>query len=74
MTRYKNQWNKINTPLENHSSRFIVKNTEYTEEVISYNADKKIINQAYLKDIKTDIYIEEAQRVLQNLLNLIPLN
>jgi len=74
MTRYRNQWKTINAPLKNHNSDFEVNNTTYTKEVISYNDDKKTINKAILKDIKTDIYIEEAQHVLQDLLNLISLN
>ena len=74
MTSYKNQWKTINTPLENHRSAFTIKNTEYTSEVISYNDDKKTINQTILKDLKNDIYIEEAQAILQDLLNLNPLH
>ncbi len=70
---YRNQWKIINAPLKNHNSDFAVNNTTYTKEVISYNDDKKTINQAFLKEIKTDIYIEEAQRILQDLLNLISL-
>nr|WP_321244120.1 carboxy terminal-processing peptidase [uncultured Psychroserpens sp.] len=74
MTTYRNQWERINTPLKNHNAAFKIKNTEYTKEVMSYNDDKKTINQAILKDIKNDIYIEEAHAILQDLLNLITLN
>ncbi|MFD2916083.1 carboxy terminal-processing peptidase [Psychroserpens luteus] len=74
MTSYRDQWRTMNSPLKNHISNFTVKNTEYTKEVISYNDDKKTINQSILKDLKNDIYIEEAQTILQDLLNLIPLN
>jgi carboxyl-terminal processing protease len=73
MTGYKDQWKTTNAPLKNHNSSFTVKNTTYKNEVISYNDDQKIINQNILKDIKNDIYIEEAQRVLQDLLHLISL-
>jgi carboxyl-terminal processing protease len=74
MTTYRQKWKTINTPLESHSAVFKIKNTVYTNEVMSYNDDKKTINEAILKDIKNDIYIEEAQAILQDLLNLIPLN
>lgn len=74
MTSYKNQWETMNSPLKNYRSDFTIKNTEYTKEVISYNDDKKTINQAILTDLKNDIYIEEAQTILQDLLDLIPLN
>jgi len=74
MMNYRNQWKTINIPLEKYDSSFTIKNTEYTNEVMSYNEDKKTINQAILKDIKNDIYIEEAQAILHDLLNLIPLN
>ena len=73
MTGYKDQWKTTNAPLKNHNSSFTVKNTTYKNEVISYNDDKKTINQSVLKDIKNDVYIEEAQRVLQDLLHLISL-
>lgn len=73
MTGYKDQWKTTNAPLKNHNSSFTVKNTTYKNEAISYNDDKKTINQSVLKDIKNDVYIEEAQRVLQDLLHLISL-
>nr|WP_321223139.1 carboxy terminal-processing peptidase [uncultured Psychroserpens sp.] len=74
MSSYKAQWETINAPLENHISNFTIKNTAYTNEVISYNEDKKTINKSILKDLTNDIYVEEAQAILQDLLNLIPLN
>ncbi|MEM5564399.1 carboxy terminal-processing peptidase [Psychroserpens sp. AS72] len=74
MTTYRNEFETINSPLKNHSSGFTIENTVYSKEVISYNDDKKTINQAILKDLKNDLYIEEAQAILQDLLNLIPLN
>jgi carboxyl-terminal processing protease len=74
MSSYKAQWETINAPLENHISNFTIKNTAYTNEVISYNEDKKTINKSILKDLTNDIYVEEAQTILQDLLNLIPLN
>ncbi|WP_204345963.1 carboxy terminal-processing peptidase [Psychroserpens algicola] len=74
MTSYRNQWKTINQPIEAHESNFMVKNSAFTKEVVSYNEDQKLINEALLKDIKQDIYIEEAQAILQDLLNLNPLN
>jgi carboxyl-terminal processing protease len=74
MINYRNQWKTINRPIESHESNFVVKNSAFTTEVVSYNEDQKQINNAVLKDIKQDIYIEEAQAILQDLLNLNPLN
>ncbi|WP_040278036.1 carboxy terminal-processing peptidase [Psychroserpens damuponensis] len=74
ITSYRTQWKTINSPLKNHNSRFTINNTANTNEVISYNEDKKIINQSIIKDLKNDLYIEEAQAILQDLLHLISLN
>nr|WP_321233070.1 S41 family peptidase [uncultured Psychroserpens sp.] len=74
MMNYRNQWKTINKPIDAHESGFTVKNSAFTKEVVSYNPDQKLINEAVLKDIKQDIYIEEAQAILQDLLNLNPLN
>jgi len=74
MMSYRNQWLAINKPINNHQSNFTIKNTSYTNEIVSYNEDQKQINNTILKDIKQDIYIEEAQAILQDLLNLNPLN
>ena len=74
MTNYRKQWEIINLPIDTNESDFTVKNSAYTKEVMSYNEDQKQINQTILKDIKQDIYIEEAHAILQDLLNLNPLN
>ena len=73
MLNYRSQWNKINKPIDSYNSNLTVKNSAYTKEVVSYDDDQKLINQNTLKDIKNDIYIEEAYAILQDLLNLIPL-
>ncbi|WP_047547661.1 carboxy terminal-processing peptidase [Psychroserpens sp. Hel_I_66] len=73
MLNYRSQWNKINKPIDSYNSNLMVKNSAYTKEVVSYDEDQKLINQNTLKDIKNDIYIEEAYAILQDLLNLIPL-
>ncbi|WP_299276046.1 carboxy terminal-processing peptidase [uncultured Psychroserpens sp.] len=74
MTNYRKQWEIINLPIDNNESDFTVKNSAFTQEVMSYNEDQKLINETILKDIKQDIYIEEAYAILQDLLNLNPLN
>ena len=74
MIGYRTQWNEINAPIDLHQSGFAIKNTATTKEIMSYNADKKEINDAVIQEIKNDIYIEEAQAILQDLLNLNSLN
>ncbi|WP_460219553.1 S41 family peptidase [Psychroserpens sp. MEBiC05023] len=74
MIGYRNQWRTINKPILSHTSNFEVKNSAFTKEVVSYDEDQKLINDAILKDIKQDIYIEEAQAILQDLLKLNSLN
>ncbi|WP_299334350.1 S41 family peptidase [uncultured Psychroserpens sp.] len=74
MTDYRKQWEVFNEPILSHQSNFVVKNSAYTKEIVSYNEDQKLLNKTVLNDIKQDIYIEEAQAILQDLINLIPLN
>mgnify|MGYP000564573832 CR=1 FL=1 len=74
MTTYRKQWLKINEPIDNHESSFAVKNSAFTKEVMSYSEDKKLINEMILKDIKQDIYIEESQAILQDLIKFNLLN
>lgn len=74
MINYRNQWKNINKPIEANDANYTVKNSAFTKEVMSYNEDQKLINDALLNDIKQDIYIEEAQAILQDLLNLNSLN
>lgn len=74
MNDYRKQWEIFNNPVISHESNFTVKNSTYTKEVMSYSEDQKLLNKTVLKDIKQDIYIEEAQAILQDLINLIPLN
>ncbi|MEH6535665.1 MAG: S41 family peptidase [Psychroserpens sp.] len=71
---YRNQWQSINQPINTHVSDFMVKNSAFTKEIVSFNDDQKQINETILKDIQQDIYIEEAQAILQDLLILNPLN
>ncbi|MDG5492089.1 carboxy terminal-processing peptidase [Psychroserpens sp. SPM9] len=71
---YRNQWQRINAPIETHQGNFNIKNSAFTKEVVSYNDAQIEINKSVLKDIKQDIYIEEAQAILQDLLTLNPSN
>lgn len=71
---YRRQWNEINAPIDAHQSEFTIQNTAATKEIMSYNADKKQINDTVIQEIKNDIYIEEAQAILQDLLHLNSLN
>lgn len=74
MITYRTTWKDINATIDAHQSGFEVKNSMATKEIISYDTDKKQINETILKEIKSDIYIEEAQAILQDLLNLNSLN
>ncbi|MBR9915069.1 MAG: hypothetical protein GYB32_09635 [Algicola sp.] len=74
MMNYRQHWSTISQPLDVHQSRFLVKNSQSTKEVMRYNEDQKRLNETILKDIKQDIYIEEAQAILQDLLKLNALN
>ena len=74
MVNYRKTWENINKPLDQHESNFVVENSAATKEIISYDDDKKNINTSILKDIKQDIYIEEAQAILQDLLTFKSLN
>lgn len=74
VTQYRDAWNTINAPLDAHLSNFEVKNSAATKELLSYDSDKNQINDTLIKDIKNDIYIEEAQAILQDLLLINSLN
>lgn len=74
MINYRTQWQTINQPIDMHESKFAVKNSAYTKDVVRFNDNQKSINQTALKDIKQDIYIEEAHAILQDLLKLTPRN
>ncbi|SDS63298.1 carboxyl-terminal processing protease [Formosa sp. Hel1_31_208] len=74
LINYHNRWEAINKPINNHVSEFEVKNSAFNKENTSNNAEKKRMNQSLLQEIKQDIYIGEAQTILQDLLNLNPLN
>ncbi|WP_298894399.1 carboxy terminal-processing peptidase [uncultured Psychroserpens sp.] len=74
MTNYRTQWEIINKPIDANDSDFTVKNSKFTKELVNYTDTQKAINESIIKDIKQDIYIEEAHAILQDLLDLNPLN
>lgn len=71
---YHNQWDILNQSIQSHQSKFEVKNSTYTKELMSYNEEQQLINKSILNDIKSDIYIEEANAILQDLIKLKSLN
>lgn len=74
MIGYRTSWKSINAPIETHESDFKVKNSTATAMLLSYDTNKKDINQTLIKDIKNDIFIDEAHAILQDLLDLNSLN
>ena len=66
---FKTLWNNINDlKLKEGTVRFY--NSSSTNEIISYNDDEKKQNQDILKALSTDIYINEAQHILTDIINL----
>ncbi len=65
--------NNLITSIENiskrNSSSYKVNNNEYDQELIHFNKYNKEINAMNLKNIQEDIYIEEAYRIINDLIN-----
>lgn len=67
---YHNQWDEINLPIETHDSGLDVKNPKYGNDFENLSDDQKLINTAIIKDIRQDVYVEEAYAILQDLIKL----
>ncbi|GAA3789630.1 carboxy terminal-processing peptidase [Corallibacter vietnamensis] len=66
---YKSTWDAFdNLSLKNDTIPF--QNTASTSEIISYNTDEKKQNQSILNNLSKDIYINEAQNILIDIINL----
>jgi carboxyl-terminal processing protease len=67
-------WEEFSNTLSNIQPKITVKNNSATEELLQYNEKDQTINAELLKDISTDVYIEEAYLILNDLINLKPSN
>ena len=56
--------------LEQSSDAFEVKNNEYDLRIMEMNAYRSELNDAYLKRLQADIYLDEAYHVLIDFINL----
>ncbi|WP_397362826.1 carboxy terminal-processing peptidase [Olleya sp. R77988] len=54
----------------NTDSLLKVTNTNSTQELLTYNDDEKVLNDAILKNISEDLYISETFNILQDLIKL----
>ncbi|WP_223035076.1 S41 family peptidase [Hanstruepera marina] len=66
---FKTIWNAFNS-LKLDEGAFIITNTNSTNEIISYNDENKQQNQDHLTRLSKDIYINEAQQILIDIINL----
>lgn len=67
-------WKEFADTLSAIQPKITVKNNSATEELLQYNEKDQTINAEVLKDISTDVYIEEAYLILNDLINLNPTN
>ena len=67
---YHNEWDKLNGSIEEHISSFEVKNSIYAKEIKKFSKEQKLFNTSILNEIKQDVYINEANAILQDLIKL----
>lgn len=67
---YKNEWLDFTDGLSELQPDILVKNSAETNELLQYNDQERNLNIEILKDISTDIYIEEAYHILLDIINL----
>ncbi len=65
-------WKEFSQTLSSLEPKITVKNSSATDELLQYNAKDQAINTELLKDISTDVYIEEAYLILTDLIKLKP--
>ncbi|MGF1555704.1 S41 family peptidase [Paucihalobacter sp.] len=67
---YKNEWQEFTNGLSEFQLELVANNSSDTNELLQYNENNRLLNGDILKDISSDIYIEEAYNILQDLINL----
>lgn len=67
-------WKEFTKTLSSIEPKITAKNNSATEELLQYNENDQLLNAETLKDISTDIYIEEAYLILNDLIHLKPSN
>lgn len=67
---YHNQWDILNQQINSNTSDLEVSNPTWSNDFLTASSEEKLINAVTLKDIREDIYIEEANAILQDLIQL----
>ncbi|NRA92305.1 MAG: carboxy terminal-processing peptidase, partial [Psychroserpens sp.] len=70
MNDYKTEWEAFSTKLYFENNTLKVSNTDSTDEILSYSENRKAVNDAFIDDIKSDIYIDEAHNIMKDLLRI----
>ncbi len=65
---YNMLWTDFYSLLDAQSTSISARNTISTDEILNYNEDDKTANDMILEDIANDVYIEEAHKILLDLL------
>lgn len=56
--------------VENESAVFDVVNNQYDLKIMEMNNYRSIINEAYLEQVKKDVYIDETYKILSDYINI----
>ncbi len=67
---YHYQWDVLNQKINSHTSEIKVTNPTWANDFITASSDEKLLNASILFDIRQDIYIGEANAILQDLIQL----
>ena len=67
-------WKEFADTLSSIQPKITTKNSSATQELLQYNEKDQTVNAELLKDISTDIYVEEAYHILNDLINIKPSN
>ncbi|OUR91800.1 hypothetical protein A9Q87_08305 [Flavobacteriales bacterium 34_180_T64] len=65
----KTQWNVYSKQIDAAVASFDVSNLKRIDELLAYNSEDKQLNALSLKDIATDIYIDEAYQIINDFIN-----
>ncbi|PNQ72360.1 hypothetical protein C1T31_12500 [Hanstruepera neustonica] len=66
---FKTIWDNFSN-LKLKQSSLLISNTSSTNEIVSYNDDEKKLNEEHLSTLASDIYINEAQQIMNDIINL----
>ncbi|MBO6632013.1 MAG: hypothetical protein JJ936_10740, partial [Psychroserpens sp.] len=67
---YHDQWDILNQQIDANAPDLDVTNPSWSNDFLTASSEEKLINAVTLKDIREDIYIEEANAILQDLIQL----